>query len=65
MSRGTTVSTRAKAIEQTALTFNWDHLYVGGGNTKKIDFDLPKNSTIVSNEAGLLGGVALWKDDVL
>jgi polyphosphate glucokinase len=54
-----------EAIEQTARTFNWDHLYVGGGNTKKIDFDLPKNSTIVSNETGLLGGVVLWKDEVL
>lgn len=54
-----------EAIEQTAKTFNWDHLYLGGGNTKKIEFDLPKNTTIVSNEAGLLGGVALWKDDVL
>jgi polyphosphate glucokinase len=54
-----------EAIEQTAHTFNWDHLYVGGGNSKKIDFDLPKNSTVVSNEAGLLGGVVLWKDDVL
>jgi polyphosphate glucokinase len=54
-----------EAIEQTAHTFNWDQLYIGGGNTKKIEFDLPKNTTIVSNEAGLLGGVMLWKDDVL
>jgi polyphosphate glucokinase len=51
-----------EAIEQTAKTFNWDHLYLGGGNTKKIEFTLPKNVTIVSNEAGLFGGVALWRD---
>jgi polyphosphate glucokinase len=51
------------AIAQTAATFNWDHLYLGGGNTKKIDFALPKDTTIVSNETGLLGGVALWKFD--
>jgi polyphosphate glucokinase len=51
-----------EAIAQTSNTFNWDHLYIGGGNTKKIDFDLPKDVEIVSNEAGLLGGVALWKD---
>jgi polyphosphate glucokinase len=50
-----------EAIEQTAATFNWDHLYIGGGNTKKITFKLPKNVTIVSNEEGILGGVALWK----
>lgn len=50
------------AIEQTAQTFNWDHLYLGGGNTKKISFVLPANVSIVSNEEGLLGGVALWRD---
>lgn len=54
-----------EAIEQTALTFNWDHLYIGGGNTKKIEFELPKNASIVSNEEGILGGVALWKDETL
>jgi polyphosphate glucokinase len=51
-----------EAIEQTSKTFNWDHLYLGGGNTKKIEFEPPKNVKIVSNETGLLGGVALWKD---
>jgi len=54
-----------EAITQTAATFNWDKLYLGGGNTKKIEFKLPKDVEIVSNEAGLLGGVALWKDEVL
>lgn len=52
-----------EAIAQTSATFNWDHLYLGGGNTKKIDFVLPKDVEIVSNETGLLGGVALWRDD--
>ncbi len=52
----------AEAIDQTARLFNWDHLYIGGGNTKKIEFDLPENLHIVSNEAGLLGGVALWRE---
>ncbi len=51
-----------EAIEQTAATFNWDHLYLGGGNTKKIDFKLPEDVTIVSNEDGILGGVALWRE---
>ncbi|MGH9607530.1 MAG: ROK family protein [Terracidiphilus sp.] len=51
-----------EAIAQTRATFNWDHLYLGGGNTCKIDFELPKNVTIVSNEDGLLGGVALWRE---
>ena len=51
-----------EAIEQTAKLFNWDHLYLGGGNAKKIDFKPGKNIEIVSNEAGLLGGVALWRE---
>src|SRR5579863_8750034 len=51
-----------EAIAQTAATFNWDQLYLGGGNTKKIDFKPGKNIEIVSNEAGLLGGVALWRE---
>ena len=51
-----------EAIEDTELLFNWDHLYLGGGNTKKIDFTPPKNVSIISNETGLLGGVYLWRD---
>jgi polyphosphate glucokinase len=51
-----------EAIAQTAATFNWDHLYIGGGNARKIEFKLPENIRIVSNEDGLLGGVALWRD---
>jgi polyphosphate glucokinase len=51
-----------EAIKQIEALFNYDHLYLGGGNTKKIDFALPKDITIVSNESGLLGGVYLWRD---
>ena len=50
------------AIWQTEQLFNWDHLYLGGGNTKKILFTPAKNVSIVSNETGILGGVALWRD---
>jgi polyphosphate glucokinase len=50
-----------KAIEQTSHTFNWDHLYIGGGNAKEIDFKLPPHATVVSNEDGLLGGIAAWR----
>ncbi len=52
-----------EVIEQTEKLFNWDHLYIGGGNTKKIDFKPPKNVSIVSNREGILGGVALWNLD--
>ncbi|MBB6142344.1 polyphosphate glucokinase [Silvibacterium bohemicum] len=50
-----------EAIEQTAHTFNWDHLYIGGGNAAEINFTLPPQVTIISNEDGLFGGVALWR----
>jgi len=52
------------AIKQTEATFNWDFLYIGGGNTKKITFTLGPNVSIISNEVGLLGGVVLWRDQV-
>jgi polyphosphate glucokinase len=53
-----------EVIDQTEKLFNWDHLYIGGGNTKKISFKPPKNVTIVSNREGILGGVALWRDAI-
>ncbi len=51
-----------KAIAQTEATFNWDRLYLGGGNAKEINFELEGNIQAVSNEDGLLGGVALWQE---
>ena len=50
-----------KAINTLDRFFNYDLLYLGGGNTKKIDLTLPKNVKIVPNISGLLGGIALWK----
>jgi len=50
-----------KAIEQTSKTFNWDRLYLGGGNAKEINFKLPTYVATISNEDGLFGGVALWR----
>lgn len=52
----------AKAIEQTSRTFNWDHLYIGGGNAKYITLEPQPVISFISNEDGLLGGVALWRD---
>jgi len=51
-----------KAIDNLRALTNFDHLYIGGGNAKKIDFELDPDVTIVSNEAGIRGGVALWQD---
>jgi len=51
-----------KAIQTLDPTFNYDRLYVGGGNAERITVKLPPNVKIVSNVAGLLGGLALWRD---
>ncbi len=52
------------AIVQLDSLFNYDHLYIGGGNAVRIDFALPKQVTRVPNEDGLLGGAALWRHEV-
>lgn len=51
-----------KAIALLQAIFNYDYLYLGGGETKQINFELPKNVIVVSNMLGLLGGIALWRD---
>lgn len=51
-----------KAIATLQHLFNCDCIYLGGGNSKKIQFELPTNVKIVPNVNGLLGGIALWKE---
>jgi polyphosphate glucokinase len=51
-----------RAIQTLDLVFNYDRLYIGGGNAERITVKLPPNVKIVSNVAGLLGGLALWRD---
>lgn len=52
-----------KAIQQLRHTFNFDVLYIGGGNSRLLR-DMPFDSDVrlVDNIAGLLGGIALWTD---
>ena len=50
-----------KAIASLQHLFNYDTLYIGGGNTDEITFQLPPNVKIVPNVSGLLGGIALWR----
>ncbi len=51
-----------KAIASLEHLFNYDNLYIGGGNAKKVALNLPLNAKIVSNESGLFGCIALWRD---
>ena len=49
-----------KIIGILKTVFNYDHLYLGGGNSKKINFKIDDNITIVSNVDGIRGGAKLW-----
>jgi len=49
-----------EAIGELQRTFNYDRLYIGGGNARLLDGKLPPNVKIVSNMEGLLGGIKLW-----
>lgn len=40
---------------------NYDTLYIGGGNAKKINFKLDDNIKIVTNLEGIDGGAKLWQ----
>lgn len=51
----------ARALQTLERLFNYDRLYIGGGNAKHITLSLPSHVKIVPNEAGLLGGIALWR----
>jgi polyphosphate glucokinase len=50
-----------RAIATLDYVFNFRMLYLGGGNAKKIDFELPANARQVANIYGLLGGIRLWE----
>ena len=56
-----------RAIGQLRTLINFDKLFVGGGDAGLIDFELPSDVQVVSNNAGITGGVKLWDprlDDV-
>lgn len=47
-------------IEIYKTVFNYDRLYIGGGNSNEINFELDKNIMLVSNKDGIKGGAKLW-----
>ncbi|MGH8230778.1 MAG: ROK family protein [Steroidobacteraceae bacterium] len=54
----------ARIIDTLASLLNYDHLYIGGGNASRITLRLPRNVSLVSNDAGIEGGAALWRRGV-
>lgn len=51
-----------EAIAHMRTLTNFDHLYLGGGNAKRLidKLELPDDVTIVPNSAGITGGIRLW-----
>ncbi|MFD3000843.1 ROK family protein [Pontibacter toksunensis] len=57
-------NTRMQHVLQILKTvFNYDHLYISGGNADELTFKLDDNITVVSNIDGIKGGAMLWKDE--
>jgi polyphosphate glucokinase len=53
-----------KAIANMRGMFFFDHLYLGGGNSRRVVRDqLTDDITVVDNSAGILGGIKLWESD--
>jgi polyphosphate glucokinase len=53
----------ARVIGQLEAIWNYDALYVGGGNARYLPFELPDNVRVFENVQGMTGGVRLWFDD--
>jgi polyphosphate glucokinase len=49
-----------KLVDVLATVFAYDHLYLGGGNSRCVKFKLPHNVSLVSNDAGMEGGAFAW-----
>ena len=49
-----------KALGILKTVFNYDHLYIGGGNSARIRFRLPPHASRVSNNDGMLGAAFAW-----
>jgi polyphosphate glucokinase len=52
-----------EAIDDLKNAFNYDRLYLGGGDSAFIKLKLPPSVKIVSNMEGLLGAIALWREE--
>lgn len=51
-----------RAIQMWDMIFNYDTLYIGGGFSHLITFDLPMNVHKIENVEGVLGGIKLWEN---
>lgn len=52
-----------RAVNLIIPIWNPRRLYLGGGNAEKLIFELPQQARVISNDAGILGGIRLWEDE--
>ena len=49
-----------KVLTVLKTVFNYDYLYIGGGNAKNLTLPIESNMKLVSNKDGIKGGARLW-----
>jgi len=52
-----------KVLKVLKTLFNYDYLYIGGGNARELTFKLDDNVKLVTNQDGIKGGARLWSTD--
>jgi polyphosphate glucokinase len=50
------------ALENFRVLTNFDHCYLGGGNSRHLKASVHEPYSVVDNLAGIIGGVRLWDD---
>jgi polyphosphate glucokinase len=53
-----------KVIDTVTELTCCDVLYIGGGNARKLAIEVPSHVRIVSNTAGITGGIRLWEPEL-
>ncbi|HVS95718.1 MAG TPA: ROK family protein, partial [Puia sp.] len=53
----------AEVLAILKTVFNYDHLYIGGGNASKLTIPLAGNIHLFTNEDGIRGGARLWRQE--
>lgn len=49
-----------RSLDILKTVFNYDHLYIGGGNARRIRFKLENNISRVPNDEGMSGAAYVW-----
>ena len=53
------------AVNNLDVLLLYDRLYIGGGNSRRVQIDLGPKVTLVDNSAGIRGGIRLWDRPVV